>query len=169
MRKSIVPDERGRSLKKAFTPRAGWYHSAHKIMTAGQSQSGGNDVPLSGSQHRVIMTRSRVVGDTVELETIIGLEVHAQVLTKSKMFCSCSAEYSSAPPNTHTCPVCLGLPGALPVMNEAALAMCVKTGIALNCGVASFSKMDRKNYGYPTSRRATRFRSTTCRSARAGG
>jgi len=97
----------------------------------------------------VITARSRFVGGIVELETIIGLEVHAQVLTRSKMYCSCSAEYSSAPPNTHTCPVCLGLPGALPVINKAAIETCVKTGVALNCEIASFSKMDRKNYGYP--------------------
>ena len=97
----------------------------------------------------MITARSRFVGGIVELETIIGLEVHAQVLTRSKMYCSCSAEYSSAPPNTHTCPVCLGLPGALPVINKAAIEMCVKTGLALNCEIATFSKMDRKNYGYP--------------------
>ena len=85
----------------------------------------------------------------MELETIIGLEVHAQVLTLSKMYCSCSAEYSSASPNTHTCPVCLGLPGAMPVINGAAIQACVKTGLALNCHVPEFSKLDRKNYGYP--------------------
>ena len=85
----------------------------------------------------------------MELETVIGLEVHAQVLTKSKMYCSCSAEYASAPPNTHVCPVCLGLPGALPVINGAAIEMVVKTGLAMNCEIPSFSKLDRKNYGYP--------------------
>jgi aspartyl-tRNA(Asn)/glutamyl-tRNA(Gln) amidotransferase subunit B len=85
----------------------------------------------------------------VELETIIGLEVHAQALTKSKMYCSCSAEYSNAPPNTHTCPVCLGLPGAMPVINKAAIEICLRTGLALNCNIPAFSKMDRKNYGYP--------------------
>jgi len=97
----------------------------------------------------VITTRHWFTGDAVELETIIGLEVHAQVLTKSKMYCSCSAEYSSAPPNTHTCPVCLGLPGAMPVINKSAIEMCLRTGLALDCAIPSFSKMDRKNYGYP--------------------
>lgn len=67
------------------------------------------------------------------LRTVIGLEVHAQVLTKSKMYCGCSAEYANAEPNTHVCPVCLGLPGALPVMNEAAIATVIRTGLALNC------------------------------------
>jgi aspartyl-tRNA(Asn)/glutamyl-tRNA(Gln) amidotransferase subunit B len=97
----------------------------------------------------VIATRFWLAGDMVELETIIGLEVHAQALTKSKMYCSCSAEYSNAPPNTHTCPVCLGLPGAMPVINKTAIETCLRTGLALNCVIPAFSKMDRKNYGYP--------------------
>ena len=85
----------------------------------------------------------------MELETVIGLEVHAQVLTRSKMYCSCSAEYANAAPNTHTCPVCLGLPGALPVTNRTAIETVVKTGLALKCDIPEFSKLDRKNYGYP--------------------
>lgn len=83
------------------------------------------------------------------MTTVIGLEVHAQVLSTSKMFCSCSADYANAAPNTHTCPVCLGLPGALPVINEAAIETVVRTGIALNCTIPEYSKMDRKNYFYP--------------------
>jgi aspartyl-tRNA(Asn)/glutamyl-tRNA(Gln) amidotransferase subunit B len=83
------------------------------------------------------------------LKTVIGLEVHAQVLTKSKMYCGCSAEYASADPNTHVCPVCFGLPGALPVINEAAIETVIRTGLALNCEIPEFSKMDRKNYMYP--------------------
>ncbi len=82
-------------------------------------------------------------------KTVIGLEVHAQVLTRSKMFCGCSAEYANAEPNTHVCPVCLGLPGALPVMNGAAVEMVMRTGMALDCTIPGFSKMDRKNYSYP--------------------
>lgn len=82
-------------------------------------------------------------------KTVIGLEVHAQVLTKSKMYCSCSADYANAEPNTHVCMVCLGLPGALPVMNEAAIETVIRTGIALNCEIPEYCKMDRKNYVYP--------------------
>jgi aspartyl-tRNA(Asn)/glutamyl-tRNA(Gln) amidotransferase subunit B len=82
-------------------------------------------------------------------EVVIGLEVHAQLLTKSKMFCSCSADYTSAPPNGNTCPVCLGLPGALPVMNRQAVEMTVRTALALSCAIPAFTKFDRKNYFYP--------------------
>jgi aspartyl-tRNA(Asn)/glutamyl-tRNA(Gln) amidotransferase subunit B len=82
-------------------------------------------------------------------ETIIGLEVHAQLLTKSKMYCGCSADYASAPPNTHVCPVCLGLPGVLPVINRQAIEFTMMTALALNCDVSEFTKFDRKNYPYP--------------------
>jgi aspartyl-tRNA(Asn)/glutamyl-tRNA(Gln) amidotransferase subunit B len=82
-------------------------------------------------------------------ETIIGLEVHAQLLTKSKMFCRCSADYASAPPNTHVCPVCLGMPGVLPTINQQAVEYTVMTALALNCTIADYTKFDRKNYPYP--------------------
>ncbi len=85
----------------------------------------------------------------LQFETVIGLEVHAQLLTRSKMYCGCSADYANAEPNTHTCPVCLGLPGAMPVMNRAAIEGAMLTGIALGCEVPAFCKLDRKNYGYP--------------------
>lgn len=84
-----------------------------------------------------------------DFETVIGLEVHCQLTTRSKMFCGCSTDYAGAEPNTHVCAVCLGLPGVLPVINEAAIASIVLTGLALNCRISSFSKFDRKNYLYP--------------------
>ncbi len=86
---------------------------------------------------------------TREYEVIIGMEVHAQLLTRSKMFCGCSAAYADAPPNTHVCPVCMALPGALPVINKAAVEATIRTGLALNCEIAEFSVFARKNYFYP--------------------
>ncbi|MBE3574399.1 MAG: Asp-tRNA(Asn)/Glu-tRNA(Gln) amidotransferase subunit GatB [Firmicutes bacterium] len=83
-----------------------------------------------------------------DYEIVIGLEVHAELLTESKLFCGCSTKFG-AEPNTHVCPVCLGLPGVLPVLNEKAVEYAVRAGLALNCEIASFSKFDRKNYFYP--------------------
>jgi aspartyl-tRNA(Asn)/glutamyl-tRNA(Gln) amidotransferase subunit B len=85
----------------------------------------------------------------MDFETIIGLEVHAQLLTKSKMFCSCSAGYASAPPNTHVCPVCLGMPGVLPAINQQAVEYTMMTALALSCTISDYTKFDRKNYPYP--------------------
>ena len=81
--------------------------------------------------------------------TVIGLEFHVQLLTESKMFCRCSAQYAANPPNTVVCPVCLGLPGALPVINEKVIECIVMTGMALDCKIPEFAKFDRKNYPYP--------------------
>jgi aspartyl-tRNA(Asn)/glutamyl-tRNA(Gln) amidotransferase subunit B len=82
-------------------------------------------------------------------EIVIGLEVHTQLLTQSKMFCSCSTDYASTPPNTYVCPVCLGMPGVLPVINEKAIEYTVMTALALNCTIPEYTKFDRKNYFYP--------------------
>lgn len=112
-------------------------------------QSAGVDMThmMGGGIHILSATTIDAPVDT--MTTVIGLEVHAQVLSKSKMFCACSADYANAEPNTRTCPVCLGLPGALPVINEAAVETVVRTGIALNCMIPEYSKTDRKNYVYP--------------------
>jgi aspartyl-tRNA(Asn)/glutamyl-tRNA(Gln) amidotransferase subunit B len=84
----------------------------------------------------------------MKYETVIGLEVHVQLDTKSKAFCGCSTEFG-APANTHTCPVCLGLPGSLPVLNEKFLQHSIKVALAIDCTVANFIKFDRKHYFYP--------------------
>ena len=85
----------------------------------------------------------------MDYETVIGLEVHVQLRTQSKMFCSCRADYQSAPANSRVCPVCLGLPGALPVINRKAVEYTIMTGLALNCDIPRTTKFDRKNYPYP--------------------
>lgn len=85
----------------------------------------------------------------MEYEVTIGLEVHAQILTVSKMFCGCSAAYANAAPNTHVCPVCLGLPGSLPVLNRRAIQLAALTGLALNCSIQHNNLISRKNYFYP--------------------
>jgi aspartyl-tRNA(Asn)/glutamyl-tRNA(Gln) amidotransferase subunit B len=85
---------------------------------------------------------------TQPFRTIIGLEVHVQLRTDSKLFCRCPTTFG-AEPNTQVCPVCLGLPGALPVLNRRAVELSVQTGLALNCHIAEFTKWDRKNYFYP--------------------
>ena len=83
-----------------------------------------------------------------DAKLIVGLEVHVQLKTESKLFCGCSTTFGSDP-NTQTCPVCTGMPGTLPVLNEKALALSIKTGLALNCEIARYTKWDRKNYFYP--------------------
>jgi aspartyl-tRNA(Asn)/glutamyl-tRNA(Gln) amidotransferase subunit B len=84
----------------------------------------------------------------VNYEPVIGLEVHAQLKTKSKVFCGCSTEFGASP-NDQVCAVCLGMPGVLPVLNKAVAACAIKAGVALNCTVSSVTKFDRKNYFYP--------------------
>ncbi len=81
-------------------------------------------------------------------EAIIGLEVHAQMLTETKIFCGCSTKFGSEP-NTQTCPVCIGMPGVLPVLNKKAVEFAIKTGLAMNCRISPYSRFARKNYFYP--------------------
>ncbi len=87
--------------------------------------------------------------DLTQFELVVGMEVHAQALTRSKMFCRCATDYQGAPPNTRVCPVCLGMPGALPVINRAAVEATIKTGLALHCTIAETAVFARKNYTYP--------------------
>lgn len=85
---------------------------------------------------------------TKQYETVIGLEVHVELATKTKIFCGCSTAFGGAP-NTHTCPVCTGMPGALPVLNKQVLEYAVAVGLAANCDITRYCKFDRKNYFYP--------------------
>ena len=94
------------------------------------------------------MSDRAALAEDLLMEAVIGLEVHVELATQSKMFCGCRNEFG-APPNTHVCPVCLGLPGSLPVINRRAVEFLCKTGLALGCDIAAFSKFDRKNYFYP--------------------
>ncbi|HHY70962.1 MAG TPA: Asp-tRNA(Asn)/Glu-tRNA(Gln) amidotransferase subunit GatB, partial [Thermoanaerobacterales bacterium] len=81
-------------------------------------------------------------------ETVVGLEVHVELSTKTKIFCGCSTEFGKEP-NSHCCPVCLGMPGAISLMNKRVVEYATKAGLALNCKIAEFSRFDRKNYFYP--------------------
>ena len=83
-----------------------------------------------------------------QYETVIGLEVHVELATKTKIFCGCSTEFGGAP-NTHTCPVCTGMPGSLPVLNRQVVEFALKAGLAANCQINQYCKFDRKNYFYP--------------------
>src|SRR3954471_22300729 len=83
-----------------------------------------------------------------DFEPVIGLEVHAQLLTRTKLFCGCSTQFG-APPNTHVYPVCLGLPGSLPLPNARAVELALRAALALSCNVQGHSVFARKNYFYP--------------------
>ncbi len=85
---------------------------------------------------------------TTEYEPVVGMECHAELLTQSKMFCGCRNEFGGEP-NTRCCPVCLGMPGSLPVMNRLAVEHVIRASLALNCSITKNAKFDRKNYFYP--------------------
>src|SRR3989338_7781567 len=87
----------------------------------------------------------------MELEAIIGLEIHVQISTKTKMFCRCDNDSFEKEPNINTCPICMGFPGQLPVVNAMAVEKGVKAALALNCAIPQYCKFDRKNYFYPDS------------------
>ncbi|MDQ3238957.1 MAG: Asp-tRNA(Asn)/Glu-tRNA(Gln) amidotransferase GatCAB subunit B, partial [bacterium] len=85
----------------------------------------------------------------MKYQQVIGLEVHVELETQSKMYCRCSASHFSIEPNTNTCPTCLGLPGALPVVNKIACLSCLEIGLALNCTILDTAVFARKHYSYP--------------------
>ena len=97
----------------------------------------------------------------MELEPVIGLEIHAQLLTKSKIFCGCSTTFGASP-NTHTCPVCLGMPGVLPVLNREVVEFAMKMALATHCTIAPTASSPAKTTSIPTFPRATRFPSMNC-------
>lgn len=103
-----------------------------------------------------------------EYETVIGLEVHVELATKTKIFCACSTAFGSAP-NTHTCPVCTGMPGSLPVLNKKVVEYAMAVGLATNCQINQYSKFDRKIISIRITRRTIRFPSFICQSAMTEG
>src|SRR2546427_11285405 len=100
------------------------------------------------SKARTGAARNRRSGYSMDYEPVIGLETHVQLKTRSKLWCGCANEFG-APPNTNVCPVCLGMPGVLPVANEEALRLTALAGLLLNCEISRLAKFDRKNYFYP--------------------
>src|SRR5512145_1614621 len=104
--------------------------------------------PWADTWVRPYTTRERIM--STRYEPVIGLEVHAELETASKMFCACAVvDSTSAEPNRHVCPVCLGMPGVLPVVNHQAIEFGLRVGLALNCEIPAFNRFDRKSYFYP--------------------
>ncbi len=99
-------------------------------------------------QEENLAQQGRTNSMSKQYETVIGLEVHVELATKTKIFCGCSTEFGGAP-NSHTCPVCTGMPGSLPVLNKQVLEYAMAVGLATNCKITQYSKFDRKNYFYP--------------------
>jgi Asp-tRNA(Asn)/Glu-tRNA(Gln) amidotransferase B subunit len=97
----------------------------------------------------------------MDYEIVIGLEVHSELATKSKIYCTCTTEFGGEP-NTHCCPICTGMPGVLPVLNKNVVEYAVKAGLATNCEIAHYSKQDRKNYFFQIYQRHTRPLNTIC-------
>ena len=97
----------------------------------------------------------------MKYETVIGLEIHSELATNTKIYCSCANEFGGDE-NPRCCPVCIGLPGVLPVLNKKVVEYCMKAGLAMNCEISHFSKQDRKNYFIPIFQRLIRFRSLIC-------
>ena len=103
-----------------------------------------------GQAHIVLV----VPVEFMEYETVIGLEVHVQLKTSSKMFCSCAASYQEMEPNTLVCPVCMGMPGSLPIINREAVRLTILNGLALNCNIGELTRFDRTTYPFPDLKKA---------------
>ena len=95
-----------------------------------------------------MIKRGGIINAREDYEVVIGLEIHAELKTKTKLFCSCKTTFGGDP-NTHVCPICMAMPGTLPVLNEKVVEYAVKAGLATNCSISQDSKNDRKNYYYP--------------------